>query len=98
MRRSTVLAVLTAVGIMVEARPSVAQSAADFEALKEEVEALKAGQVAIQRDLQEIKNLLKARQAAAAPAPAEAIISVEGAPFRGNKDARVTMVDFTDYQ
>jgi len=100
MRRSTVLAVLTAVGVMIEARPSVAQSAADVEALRKEVEGLKAGQMAIQKDLQEIKTLLKARPAAAAPAgpPAEAMISVEGAPFKGKKDARVTMVDFTDYQ
>jgi hypothetical protein len=50
-----------------------------------------------QKELQEIKSLLRARPTAAAPAQ-EAVVSVDGAPFKGKKDARVTLVDFTDYQ
>jgi hypothetical protein len=72
-----------------------------MESLKKEIDSLKQGMGAIQKDLQEIKGLLRTRpQAAAAPPapPAEAIVSFEGSPFKGKKDAKVTIVDFTDYQ
>ena len=97
------LAVLTAVGITLWANAGVAQSAGDVQNLKKEIDALKEGQTAIQKDLQEIKNLLKARPTVAAPPappapPQEAVVSIDGAPFKGKKDAKVTLVDFTDYQ
>jgi hypothetical protein len=103
MRRAAVLAVLAAVGITLWANAGVAQSAGDVQSLKKEIDALKEGQTAIQKDLQEIKNLLKTRPTVAAPPappapPQEAIVSIDGAPFKGKKDAKVTLVDFTDYQ
>ena len=103
MRRAAVLAVLTAVGMTLWANAGVAQSAGDVQNLKKEIDALKEGQTAIQKDLQEIKNLLKARPTVAAPPappapPQEAVVSIDGAPFKGKKDAKVTLVDFTDYQ
>jgi hypothetical protein len=63
-----------------------------------DVEALKESQKAIQSDLQEIKNLLKARPTAAAPAPVpqEVVISFDGAPVIGDQNAKVVLVDFTD--
>lgn len=78
-----------------------AQPSEEVSALSKEIEALKAGQAAIQRDLQEIKALLRGAQAgqAAAPAePQEVVVSVEGAPFKGDNGAKVTLVEFTDYQ
>jgi hypothetical protein len=102
MRRAAVLAVLTAVGVMLWAHAGVAQTAGEVQTLKKEIEALKEGQTAIQKDLQEIKSLLRTRPTVAAPTPqappGEAIVSTEGAPFKGKKDAKVTLVDFTDYQ
>ena len=101
MARSAVLAVFTAVSIAFWAQAGLAQSAKDLDSLKMDIEALKQGQSAIQKDLQEIKTLLKARPTAAAPPagpPPEAIVGTDGAPFKGKKDARVTLVDFTDYQ
>ena len=50
----------------------------------------------MQSDLQEIKNLLQ-RARPAAP-PQEAVVSVDGALLKGDKNAKVTLVDFTDYQ
>jgi protein-disulfide isomerase len=93
--------------VLVLARPAAAQSGDDLRELGKEVEALKAGQTAIQKDLQEIKGLLQAPQAARAPAPqagpppiepANVLLSLEGAPFKGDKAAKVTVVEFTDYQ
>jgi hypothetical protein len=106
MRRGAVLAVLAAMvvmGVTLRAHEGVAQSAGDVQSLKKEIDALKEGQSAIQKDLQEIKNLLRSRPTVAAPAappppPSETMVNIEGAPFKGKKDARITLVDFTDYQ
>jgi hypothetical protein len=103
MIRIAVLAVLTALGVTLGAHTSLAQSAGEVQNLRKEIDALKEGQTAIQKELQEIKNLLRARPTVAAPAappppPREAMVSIDGAPFKGKKDAKVVMVDFTDYQ
>ncbi|MEE8462734.1 MAG: hypothetical protein V3S50_11490 [Acidobacteriota bacterium] len=69
--------------------------------LKEEIEALKEGQKAIQKELQEIKSLLRARQAPApapAPPPREVVLDLAGSPFKGDETAKLTLVEFTDYQ
>jgi protein-disulfide isomerase len=78
------------------------QSSSDLNELKREIEALKAGQTAIQKDLQTLIEMLKPRQAppvAAGPtAENPTIVSIEGGASKGNKDAKVTLVEFTDYQ
>ncbi len=67
--------------------------------LKEEIEALKEGQKAIQKELQEIKSLLRTRQAPApAPTPREFVLDLGGSPFKGDENAKLTLVEFTDYQ
>jgi transcription elongation GreA/GreB family factor len=66
--------------------------------VRKEIEALREGQAAIQKELQEIKNLLRARSAAAPAEPQNVVLNVEGAPFKGEKRAKVTLVDFSDYQ
>ena len=98
-----------------------AQSGKDIADLKREIETLKTGQLSIQKDLAEIKNLLlqkelqamkdqlQARPAAGgAPAQAQApsapvpetqtIVSIDGGAIKGDKNAKVTLVEFTDYQ
>ncbi len=95
------LSLLTLLG----APPGLAQDTSGEEGLdlRSEIEALKEGQEAIQKDLQEIKSLLSARQAAApAPAPAPTALNIdldiEGSPFKGNRTAKLTLIEFTDYQ
>ncbi len=67
--------------------------------LKREIEALKEGQKAIQKEIQEIKTLLRTRQAPAqAPAPREFVLDIDGNPFKGKGNAKLTLVEFTDYQ
>src|SRR4051794_25917580 len=99
----------TAILGFVLAQTVSAQSSEDVRALSKEIETLKAGQMAIQKDLQEIKGLLQGAQAAAqAPAPTRAapssietvdmVLNVAGAPVKGEKTAKVTVVEFTDYQ
>jgi protein-disulfide isomerase len=68
--------------------------------LKKDIQALKEGQQAIQKDLQEIKKLIAARPAAGAPTEQamNAIISVDGDPFKGDKNAKITLVEFSEFQ
>jgi len=78
------------------------QGSSELNELKREIDALKAGQSAIQKDLQTLIEMLKPRQApavAAGPTPENpTIVSIEGGATKGNKDAKVTLVEFTDYQ
>lgn len=96
---------------------SSAQSDSELGELKREIEALKTGQLTIQKDLVEIKNLLLQKElqamreqiqgrpapsAAAAPAPSapetQTLVSIDGAMSKGNKTAKLTLVEFTDFQ
>jgi len=97
MRRAAALVALAVFAILGAAQPGLAQQSDDLKNLRKDVDALKEGQKGIQSDLQEIKTLLT-RPAAAGPPPQEAVIRIGGAQFKGDKNAKLTMVDFTDYQ
>ena len=78
-------------------QPVFAKSTSDdINALKKEIEALKEGQKAIQKDIQDIKNSLRAKQAP--PEFKEAVIELGDNPFKGDKNAKVTLVEFSDFQ
>lgn len=82
-------------------RSALPQSSAEFNDLKKEIEALKAGQNAIQRDLQRILDFFKSRQAQAADSPTPenpTTISIEGGAIKGDPKAKITLIEFTDYQ
>jgi len=73
--------------------------------LRRKIEALQAGQERIQADLVEIKKLLQQRAAVPAPAAARAGVDVEGVvfdlgdnPVKGASTAKLTLVEFSDYQ
>jgi protein-disulfide isomerase len=79
--------------------PVFAQSAGEINTLKKEIEALKEGQKAIQKDIQDIKKQLITKQAPPAPPEfKEAVIELGDNPFKGDKNAKVTLVEFSDYQ
>jgi protein-disulfide isomerase len=69
-------------------------------ALRKEVEALKAQQAAMQRDLTAIKNFLQALAQAQQPGEAALVnktVQVDGVPSKGAASARVMMVEVSDY-
>lgn len=68
--------------------------------LREEIEALKRGQEQIRRDLAEIKRLLEAqrRPAPAGPAVEGVRFDLGENPIQGDPAAKLTLVEFTDYQ
>lgn len=64
--------------------------------LKKDIEALKEGQKAIQKDLQEIKALLQRGQP---PAPPQNVVLDLGkSPVKGERNAKLTLIEFSDYQ
>jgi len=95
MKRYVVVGIL-AILFFTFSLPVLAQSTDDINALKKEIEALKESQKAIQKDIQEIKGQLRARQAP--PEFKEAVIELGNNPFKGDKSAKVTLIEFSDYQ
>jgi len=72
----------------------------DISDLRKEIGALNAGQVAVGKDVGEIRDLLRRQPAqGAAPAvPRDIVLSLGDAPFKGSANAPVTLVEFTDYE
>ena len=69
------------------------------QSLQQEIKALKEGQQAIQKDLQEIKTLLRNARGGGAPAtPQNVVLNIDGGQIHGEKDAKVTLVEYTDFQ
>lgn len=70
------------------------------EDLKKEIEALKQGQQEILKQLEEIKKLVQARPAAAPSGPnvKDVVFTLGNNPIRGSATAKLTLVEFTDYQ
>lgn len=66
-----------------------------------DIEGVKKSQIKVEKEMEEIKNLLRGGQLHAQPQQAqsqEVILSVENAPFKGNKNAKLTLIEFSDYQ
>lgn len=73
----------------------------EIKALRQEIEAVKAGQSAIQKQLQEITNLLKTRPVAGQPSGPDLstlTMDISGEPVRGDKNAKIVVIEFSDYQ
>ena len=91
-----------ALALLFTVSPLRAQTSAETESLKKEIQSLKAGQLQIQKDLAEIKTILQtAARNQAAPAPdkaVNAVVNIAGEPVKGNKDARLTLIEFSEYQ
>jgi protein-disulfide isomerase len=66
----------------------------DIQELRKEVEELKAGQRDMQKNLQIVKDILMGKQ----PPLEDVFVSTAGAPSLGEKNAKVTIVEFSDYQ
>jgi protein-disulfide isomerase len=88
-----------ALAVLVALAPSTgaAQTAAADDQLKKDIEALREGQKAMQKDLEEIKKLLQSRPAAADALPREPV-DIANEPFKGNDTAKVVVIEFSDYQ
>jgi protein-disulfide isomerase len=98
----TVLAAVVVIAtIALSAAPASTQASEELKALRQELEAIKEGQGRLQKDVQEIKAILQGARAAAQPPqvqPQNVVLTFDGEPTKGDKSARVVLVEFTDYQ
>ena len=78
-------------------QPGFTQPSDEVRSLRKEIEELKEGQKTIQRDLQQIKNLLQ-MQGLLPEEPKNLFLHITDKPLRGNKDARLTFIEFSEYQ
>ena len=95
-----VLRALCAVGLLTILWPqsALSESSEELERLIKDVEALKEWQGRVQRELQELKALQGGARAAQPAEPQSLLLSVDGAPFIGEENATLTMIEFSDYQ
>ncbi len=76
-----------------------ADEAEELKLLKQEVESLKAGQRAIRQEIKGLKTLLSSQRKQRSPIrDVNVTLSVADDPYKGVTDARVTMIEFSDYQ
>ncbi|MDQ7786100.1 MAG: hypothetical protein RDU01_00665 [Thermodesulfovibrionales bacterium] len=95
MKRNIVLSIL-AIVVLFSVQTCFAQTAGEIDGMKKDINALKEGQQAMQKELAEIKSLLKQK---AAPAEfKEMIINVGDDPSKGDKKAKLVLIEFSDYQ
>jgi len=83
--------------ILLFAQPGMTQPSDELKNLKKEIETLKEGQKAIQKDLQEIKNVLRARGLLEED-PQNLFIDLSGKPFKGDKNAKLILMEFSEYE
>ena len=77
-------------------QPAWAQDSSNPE-LKKEIQALSDAVKAVQRDVQEIKTLLLQR-GGQPPAPQNFVLDLANRPSKGRANAKLTMVEFSDFQ
>ncbi len=73
-------------------------SLAQEEDLKKAIEELQKGQQAILRELADIKKQLQARGQPAGPDVVGKVFALGANPTKGPDTARLTLLEFTDYQ
>lgn len=80
------------------AAPAIAQEMDND--LRRELDALKQGQKEIQKELADLKQLLQRRPAAAPAGPnvAGKVFNLAANPVKGMPSARLTLIEFMDYQ
>lgn len=64
----------------------------------QELKELRDQQETMQRELQKIMALLKGRVIRTVPIPKNLHLGMSQEPFKGNAEATVTLIEFTDYQ
>ena len=76
---------------------AVTQSQADLEAIRKELEGLKKNQQNLQREIETLKKAIGGRRRAPV-AFKPVVLNVGGDPYKGNLNAKLTLIDFSDYQ
>jgi peptidoglycan hydrolase CwlO-like protein len=87
--------------LLFNVQTAFSQTAEEFKARQKEIDALKERQAGFQKDVQDLKKLVEPKPKPAAAPVAEikdAIINIKGAPIKGDENAKLVLIEFSDYQ
>ena len=102
MLRNSKLAVGLVLAWLLVAPPIRAQESSQessLDDLKKEIQSLNQTIKQMQKDLQEIKALLTARQQPTRAAPPQKVfLDLDDNPSQGDRAAKLTLIEFSDYQ
>lgn len=90
------VSLIVLLGALSVSSPSVMAQQESTEELRKDIEAIKEGLKAIQKDIQDIKVLLS-RQAPP-PSGIGVVLDLGDSPVKGERTAKLTLVEFSDYQ
>ena len=92
------LALFLAVGLLLfGSQIAVTQSQSDLEAIRKELEGIKKNQENLQRELETLKKAMRGRRRAPAGFK-PVVIDVGSNPYKGDLNAKLTLIDFSDFQ
>jgi protein-disulfide isomerase len=69
----------------------------ELKGIRKSIDALRDEQKTLRKGLEEIKSILLGRQLGQDP-PQSLVLSLDDDPFKGEKTAKLTLVEFSDYQ
>jgi protein-disulfide isomerase len=78
-------------------RPA-SQPGSELDAMRRELDSLKQGQEAIGKDVAEILKILTALRPPPPVREIDGVVDIGAAPYKGKADARLTLIEFSDYQ
>jgi protein-disulfide isomerase len=77
---------------------SGAEASQEIRTIQEEIKILKERQSEIQKDIRDIKSFLGNSEAQPEQKYKEAVIGIKGAPFKSNENAKIVMVEFSNFE
>ncbi len=95
MIRNSKLTVALVLALLLPA-PLLRAQQSSIDDLRKEIQSLSETIKAMQKDLQEIKTLLSSR--APATPPQKVLLDLTNKPSRGQSAAKLTLIEFSDYQ
>lgn len=98
-RYSGYMVLVLGLTLLFSVQPAFSQTAEEFKALQKEIDTLKEGQAGLKKDIQDLKKLVDSKPAAApAREIKDAVVNIKGAPIKGDKNAKLVFIEFSDYQ
>ena len=70
----------------------------ELQLLRKDVDTIKANQVEIEKVVKELKDLARAGQPATPPKPESILLGIDDDPVKGDRKARLVLVEFSDFQ
>lgn len=100
-RRRLLLAMSSVVVLIFFTQLSLGQrqlTSEELQSLRKDVDTIKANQAEIEKAVKELKDLARAAQPATPPAPESILLGVDDDPVKGDRKARLVLVEFSDFQ